>query len=185
MPEISIGYVFWVIMLLSGSTIAWATNFFSLPGNWFIVGLAALFVVAMDSGNQAAGLNWEAVAIVGLMAAGGEAVEFVAGAAGAAKQGGSRRAVALALLGTFVGSIAGAVMGVPIPLIGPLIGALAGAAAGAFLGAYLGEMWKHGLSEKSFEVGVGAAVGRVLGTMGKLLIGAVMIVVLAVRAFGG
>jgi uncharacterized protein YqgC (DUF456 family) len=185
MPEIDIGYVFWVTMLLAGSTIAWATNFISLPGNWFVVGLAALFVASMDSGNAAAGLNWTAVVYVGLLAAGGEVVEFIAGAAGAAKQGGSRRAVALALLGTFVGSIVGAVMGLPIPLLGPLIGALAGAAAGAFLGAYLGEMWKHGATNKSFDVGVGAAIGRVLGTMGKLLIGAVMIAVLAVRAFGG
>ena len=185
MPEIDIAYIFWVTMLLAGATIAWATNFVSLPGNWFIVGLAALFVLAMESGDAAQGLNWNAVILLGLMAVGGEVVEFVAGAAGAAKQGGSRRAVALALVGTIVGSIAGAVMGLPIPIIGPLVGALAGAAAGAFLGAYLGEMWKHGVADKSFAVGWAAAVGRVLGTMGKLLIGAVMIVVLAVRAFGG
>jgi len=185
MPEIDIAYVFWVTMLLAGATIAWATNFLSLPGNWFVVGLAALFVLAMESGEAAQGLNWNAVLLLGLIAAAGEVVEFLAGAAGAAKQGGSRRGVALALVGTIIGSIAGAVMGLPIPLIGPLIGALAGAAAGAFLGAYLGEMWKHGSADKSFAVGTSAAVGRVLGTMGKLLIGAVMIVVLAVRAFGG
>ena len=71
MPEIDIADVFWVTMLLAGATIAWATNFVSLPGNWFIVGLAALFVLAMESGDAAQGLNWNAVILLVLIAAGG------------------------------------------------------------------------------------------------------------------
>ena len=183
MSEIEFSYYLWVVVLLFGASVAWSTNFFTLPGNWFVVGLAALFVSAQGSGDAAQGLNWQAVAILVILAAGGEAVEFFAGAAGAAKRGGSRRAIFLAVVGTVAGSIAGAVMGLPIPIIGPLLGALAGGAGGAFAGAYLGEMWKHGGGEKSVSVGWGAAVGRVLGTLGKLLVGAVMIVVLAVRAF--
>lgn len=183
MPEIDIGYIFWVIMLLAGATIAWATNFVSLPGNWIIVGLAALFAAGMDTGDTPGSINWNAVLLLGLIALGGEVLEFIAGAMGASKSGGSRRAVTLAIVGTIIGSFAGAVMGVPIPIIGPLIGALAGAAAGAFLGAYLGEMWKTGRIDKSVAVGQGAAIGRTLGTMGKILIGLVMIVVLAVQAF--
>lgn len=185
MPDLQISYYLWSVLLLFGALIAWSTNFFTLPGNWFIVGLAALFATVLKTGDAAIGLNWEAVALLALIAAGGEAIEFFAGAAGAAKKGGSRRAVILAIFGTVAGSIAGAIMGLPVPLFGPLAGALLGGAGGAFAGAYLGEMWKHGMADRSVNVGVGAAIGRLFGTVGKLLVGIVMIVVLAVRAFAG
>lgn len=185
MAEIQYAYYLWATMLIFTASIAWTANFVALPGNWFVVGLAALFVSAMGSGDAAQGLNWQAVALLGVIAAGGEALEFFAGAAGAVKQGASRRAIALAVAGTIAGSLTGAVMGLPVPLIGPLIGALAGGAGGAFAGACLGEMWKHGSLDKSVSVGVGAAIGRLLGTLGKLLAGAVMIVILAVRVFSG
>jgi len=183
MPEIEITYYLWAVLLIVASGIAWTTNFFALPGNWFVIGFAVLFVSALDTGDAVHGLNWEAVAFLVVIAAGGELLEFFAGAAGAARQGGSRRAVALAIAGTIAGSIAGAIMGVPVPVIGPLLGALAGGAGGAFAGAYLGEMWKHGGTDKSITVGWGAAIGRLLGTLGKLLAGAVMIVIMAVRVF--
>ena len=183
MPEIEYSYYAWALLLVFSAGIAWTSNFFALPGNWFIAGLAALFVSGMGSGDAAQGLNWPTVAVLMAIAAGGEALEFLAGAAGAAKKGGSRRAVALAIVGTVAGSVAGAVMGLPIPLVGPLAGALVGGAGGAFAGAYLGEMWKHGGADKSVSVGIGAAIGRLLGTMGKLLVGAVMVVILAVRVF--
>ena len=183
MPEIEYSFYAWSLMLLIAASIAWSTNFVTLPGNWFIVGLAALFVSSMETGDAATGLNWHAVALLAIIAAGGEVLEFFAGAAGAAKQGGSRRAVALAIVGTIAGSITGAIMGLPIPILGSLVGALAGGAGGAFAGAYLGEMWKHGAADQSVNVGVGAAIGRLLGTVGKLLIGIVMLVVLAVRVY--
>lgn len=183
MSEFDFSYFGWAFFLLIGSGIAWTTNFFALPGNWFVVGLAALFVAAQKTGDAAQGLNWEAVALLIVLAAAGEVIEFFAGAAGAARQGGSRRAIVLAIVGTLAGSITGAVMGLPVPIVGPLLGALLGGAGGAFAGAYLGEMWKHGGADRSISVGWGAAVGRVLGTLGKLLVGAVMIVVLAVRVF--
>lgn len=183
MLEIQYTYYLWAILLVFTAGIAWTTNFVALPGNWFIVGLAALFASALETGDAAQGLNWHGVALLAVFAAGGEVLEFFAGAAGAAKKGASRRAIALAVAGTFFGSITGAIMGLPIPIFGSLIGALAGAAGGAFAGAYLGEMWKHGGAGKSMDVGWSAAVGRVLGTLGKLLVGVVMLVILAVRVF--
>lgn len=183
MHEIQYSYYAWALLMLFTASIAWTTNFFTLPGNWFVVGLAALFVSVMETGDAAQGLNWDAVVLLAVIAAGGEALEFFAGAAGAAKQGGSRRAVALAIVGTIAGSITGAIMGLPIPILGPLAGALAGGAGGAFAGAYLGEMWKHGGTDKSVTVGWGAAIGRLFGTLGKLIAGVVMIVVLTVRVF--
>jgi hypothetical protein len=91
--------------------------------------------------------------------------------------------MALAIVGTVVGSIAGAVLGVPIPVIGSVIGALGGGALGAFAGAYLGETWVGKTPDESFAVGQGAFIGRLLGTIGKLAIGAVMVVVVAVDIF--
>lgn len=185
MLEIEFSYYAWATLLVLASFAAWTTNFLALPSNWFIVGFAALFVSGMDTGAAAGGLNWDAVILLGVMAAGGEVAEFVAGAVGASKEGGSRRGVVLALVGTTIGGFLGMFMAIPIPILGPLIGALAGGAAGAFAGAYLGEMWKHGRADQSVRVGTGAAVGRVLGTLAKVLIGLVMVVVLAVRVYSG
>lgn len=182
MPEAEISYYLWVALLLVGACIAWTTNFFALPGNWAIVGLAALLAWAVPGGATGPGLTWETVGLMAVIAAAGEVLEFAAGAAGAAKQGASRRAIALALVGTMAGSITGAIMGLPVPVAGPLLGALAGGAGGAFAGAYLGEMWKHGGADQSATVGWGAAVGRLMGTLGKLVMGAILVVVLAVRA---
>ncbi len=182
MPDIQLAYYVWVTLLLLGAGVAWITNFFALPGNWFIVGLAALFAWAVTPLNGGEGINWQAVGLLAVIAAGGELLEMVAGAYGAAKQGASRRAVALALVGTIAGSITGAIMGLPVPFAGSILGALAGGAAGAFAGAYLGEMWKHGITDKSVSVGWSALIGRLLGTVGKLAAGAVLVVVLAVRA---
>ncbi|MDH3581484.1 MAG: DUF456 family protein [Hyphomicrobiales bacterium] len=182
MSEIALTYYFWVALVLAGASIAWMFNFIALPGNWGIVGLAGLLVWAGPAGPVDPGLTWETVGLMLVIAAGGEVLEFVAGAAGAARQGASRRAIALALIGTVAGSIAGAVAGLPIPIAGSLVGALAGGAGGAFAGAYLGEMWKHGISDQGMSVGWGAAIGRLLGTLGKLAIGIILIVILAVRA---
>ncbi len=119
------------------------------------------------------------------MAVLGEVIEFAAGAAGAAKQGASRRAVLLALVGTVFGSLLGAVFGslIPIPLIGTMIGAIGGGAGGAFVGAYLGEWWIGKTSKERLTVSTAAMVGRLLGTFGKLAIGAVMLVIVTVDSF--
>lgn len=183
MSEYDLSYYLWILLLLGGAVVAWTLNFVALPGNWLIVGLGVLFVANHTGLQQGSRLDWEAVGLLAAMAAAGELLETMAGAYGAGKRGGSRRAMVLAIFGTLAGSITGAVAGLPVPVAGPLFGALAGGAAGAFAGAWLGEMWKHGGSDKGISVGWGAAIGRLLGTAGKLAVGALMVVVLAVRAF--
>ena len=91
----------------------------------------------------------------------------------------------LAIVGTVVGSILGAIVGVPIPIVGPIIAAVGGGALGAFVGAYAGETWKGKTSAESIAVGKAALIGRLLGTMGKLIIGAMMVVVTALALFVG
>jgi len=174
-------YFVWVTLLILALGAAWLTTLFTLPGNWGMVGLAALFawLIPPEDGGR---LGWTTVGVAVLLAAAGEVIELLAGAAGAKREGASRRAMLLALAGTIVGSVAGAFVSLPVPVIGPILGAIGGGAGGAFAGAYLGESWKGRDAKQSLAVGQGALVGRLLGTAGKLLVGAIIAVMIAVDA---
>jgi uncharacterized protein YqgC (DUF456 family) len=179
------------IALCCANIASWTSNLLSLPGNWLILlfsGLFAffypepLFIEPSTTLTNPQGIGVAGIAILVALALVGELVEFVASAAMAGKRGASRRAMALAVLGTMIGSILGALFAAPIPLLGPIFGALAGGAAGAFLGAILGELWKGKSLDEGIHVGKGALLGRLLGTTGKLCVGAIMIVGAAVDA---
>ena len=169
-------------VLLVANLAAWISTFFTLPGNWVILLLAALYAWLLPADLDPR-LSWWVVGAAGLLALLGEVVELFAGAAGAKKQGGSKRGMALSLVLTFVGSLAGAAIGSPVPVIGLLIGALAGAGAGAFAGAYLGEWWAGRQHRERVDIGAGALVGRMLGTVGKLALGIAMIVIITFDSF--
>jgi uncharacterized protein len=175
-------YYLWAFLLVVGCCVAWLTSLVTLPGNWLIVGFAALFAWLMPSDPQH-GLTWTSVAVLLGLAVVGEVIEFGAGAAGAAKHGASKRGVALSMVGAIVGSILGLMVGTPIPVIGSFVMALVGGAAGAFGGAYLGESWKGRPEEQRVAVGRGAFAGRIWGTVGKLAVGAIMLAILAWDAF--
>ena len=154
-----------VLLLVVLCIAAWLTSLFTLPGNWLVVALAAGFAWLFPH-EAGRGIGWVTVGVAAGLAVLGEVIEFVAGAAGAAKQGASRRAVALALVGAMLGSIAGVLIGTPVPVIGSFIMALVGGAAGAFAGAYLGEMWKGRTEDERIAAGQGAFVGKIWGTLG-------------------
>lgn len=171
----------WVAILTLVNIVAWLSNLLSLPGNWFL--LAACGVYAWFFPESAGGgIGWLGLAILAACAIAGEVIEFVAGAAIAGQRGGSRRGMALAVVGTAAGSMAGALVSLPIPLVGPILGALVGGAAGAFAGAWLGELWKGRTIAEGAHIGTGAMMGRLLGTSGKLLVGAIMVVLATVDA---
>jgi uncharacterized protein YqgC (DUF456 family) len=176
-------YLFAVVLTLVNIA-GLASNFLTLPGNWIIVAASALFawLVPHPSGS---GLNWWVVGVVSGLALLGEVVEFAAGAAGAAKSGGSKRGIFISMLGTMVGSIVGAMLGtvIPIPIVGNLIGAVLGGALGAFGGAYLGEYWKGKPDHECLNISSAAMIGRVLGTVGKLAIGVIMVIVTMIDVF--
>ncbi len=176
-------YYLWALLLVAGSGAAWMTNLVALPGNWIVVGLAALFAWLVVDDDAERGMTWTTVAVLLGLAVVGEVVEFVAGAAGAAKQGASRRAIALAMVGAIVGSVLGLGIGAPIPVVGSLVMAVLGGAAGAFGGAYLGEAWKGRGEPERTAAGRGAFFGRIWGTVGKLAVGAVMVAIVAWDAF--
>lgn len=167
----------WAALLCLGNGLAWVSTIFTLPGNWLIVGFAALYAYLLPPELEPR-VSWMVVGIALALAVLGEIVEFVAGAAGAAKQGGSRKGVVLAVIGAFIGSVAGAALLAPIPIIGPVIGALGGGAAGAFAGAYQGEAETGRTEAERIAIGKGAMIGRLLGTAGKLIIGIVMLVLI-------
>jgi uncharacterized protein len=96
------------------------------------------------------------IAIVGAV---GLTIDLLAGALGAKRVGASRQALSGALIGTIVGLF----FGLPGLFIGPFIGAVAGElAAGSSVA-------------RSANVGVGAWVGLILGTLVKLASSVMMV----------
>ncbi|MEX0612071.1 MAG: DUF456 domain-containing protein [Pirellulales bacterium] len=180
--DVDWAYYLWALLLVASCVLAWLLNVAALPGNWLIVLAAVLFVwlFPVEAGR---GVTWNTVAVLLGLAVVGEVIEFAAGAAGAARQGASRRAVALSILGAFVGSILGLGIGAPIPIIGSFVMALLGGAVGAFVGAYLGEAWKGRAEPERAAAGRGAFMGRIWGTVGKLAVGAIMLAIVAFDSF--
>jgi len=155
---------------------SWIAQLLGLPGNWLIVAGAAVYAWRGPT-DSAAGMGWYVVGALALLAIAGEVVELVAGAAGVSKRGGSRRGALLAIVGSLVGSIVGLFVGLPIPIVGSLVGAVLFAALGALVGAMLGEWWKGTSLDNSLEIGKAAFIGRVLGTVGKMMVCSVMVAV--------
>jgi uncharacterized protein YqgC (DUF456 family) len=176
-------YYLWALLLVAACGLAWLLSLVALPGNWVVLGLAALFAWLFPQDEVGRGMTWMTVAVLAALAVLGELIEFGAGAAGAAKQGASRRSVALSIVGAMLGSIAGLAIGTPIPVLGSFVMAVLGGAAGAFAGAYLGEAWKGRKEDERIAVGRGAFAGRIWGTVGKLAVGAIMLAIVAWDAF--
>jgi uncharacterized protein YqgC (DUF456 family) len=165
------------VLLMIGVLICWALNFTGLPGNWLLICLAAAYAVFMGSESQL-GIGWLAIVLLLALALAGEAIEFLAGAVGVSKSGGSKRGAALAVVGSILGGIAGMFVGagIPIPVIGSLIAAMLFAGFGALAGAVAGEQWKGRDLDESLRIGQAAFWSRLWGTLGKALVGAVMVV---------
>lgn len=151
----------------------WAGILFNLPGTWLMVLLAVL----LEWWTPDRSVFGTAVLYTSLaLASAGEILEFTLGATGARKTGGSRRGAVLAI----VGGIVGAIMGTPLM---PLLGTLIGACLGAFAGSLLGDLWAGRSLRHSIGSGQGAAVGRLWGTIAKMALGGVIVVLLAVAPF--
>lgn len=162
--------IFFAILLTTVLLASWWLTVFGLPGNWVMVAATTVYAILVP----AASIGWKTVLVLCVLASLGELLELLAGAAGTARAGGSKRGAVLALLGSIIGSVVGVVVGIPIPIVGSIIAALLFAGIGATTGAMLGEIWIGKDLDKSWQVGKAAFWGRLLGTMSKLLIGAVM-----------
>lgn len=142
-----------------------------LPGIWLTI-----FVGAMAELIRSVTISWwtiGACVALGLLA---ELLEFVLSAVGASKAGGSKRAALASIVGGVIGGVLGA------PFLFP-IGTILGAALGAGIGASALEITKNGRTMfQSYEVGKGAAVGRLVATVVKSTLNVVIALVLVLAA---
>jgi uncharacterized protein YqgC (DUF456 family) len=83
------------------------------------------------------------------------------------------------LLGA-VGGIVGTFV-IPVPVVGSVLGAC----VGAFAGALLGELWGGRNVEDALKIGQSAFTSRFIGTVLKVAIGAVILVVATVASLAG
>jgi uncharacterized protein YqgC (DUF456 family) len=163
-----------VLVLVLGS--GWIMQLIGLPGIWLIVVTAAGYAWFLPP-DSAGAIGWGTVAALLVLAVLAEILEFIAGALGVTKAGGSRRGAVLAIVGSIVGSIVGLFVGVPVPIIGSLVAAVLFGGLGALAGAVLGETWKGRDFDSSLEVGKAAFIGRTLGTLAKTAVCTVMVLV--------
>jgi uncharacterized protein len=154
----------------------WIVTLLGLPGNWLMVVATAVYACLVPA-HAPAGLGWRTVAAITVLAAAGEVVELSASAMGVTKIGGSRRGAVMALLGSIVGGIIGILVGLPIPVVGSFVAALFFAGLGAMAGAIAGELSRGQELAITWRIGKAAFWGRLMGSLGKLLLGAMMIVV--------
>ena len=150
--------------LLALMLLAWASIFFSLPGNWINVALLGIWKLAYP--QMPAGW-WFFFGLI-LLAAIGEALEFASQWWGGKRYGASSRGN----WGSLGGALVGAVLGAPF-FLG--LGALAGAIAGAFLGSLALELASGKELSPALVASKGAMFGRVLGFAAKAGLGMVII----------
>lgn len=164
-----------------------------LPGGWVMYALAviiefvdSLYLPATDSWTfDLFGISaWWVLGAGMLLLLFGELIEFLGSMLGAKGGGASRSGSWGALIGGVLGAFILAVPMSFIPGIGTIFGVLLGAILGSFLGALIAEL---GIARKtmrgSVKPAIGAAIGRIAGTTGKLAVTIVLWVLLSAAAF--
>lgn len=164
----------WVyyLLLLATDAVGLALTVYTLPGLWVMLGGAAIYAALTHRGYLGTG----SLVTLLVLAVGAEIGEFAFGGAGAKKAGGSKWGVVGAIVGAILG---GLFLTIPFPIVGTVVGICLGAGAGAaavelVLGKPVGQ---------SLRIGFGAAKGRLLGIVGKFVVGLVMFLLTIVMAF--
>ncbi len=144
--------------------VVWASNFFSLPGNWVNIVLLALWKWMQP--DMPAG--WWFFAGIVALAGIAEIIEFISQMVGSRKYGGSNRGS----WGALVGALVGAILGAPF-FLG--LGAILGALAGAFIGSLSLELLSGRQMAEALQASKGAMLGKVVGFVAKAALGMVII----------
>ncbi len=155
-------YVLLIVLLVTG----WVINILGLPGLWLMLLAHICYGLVTGWGNY---VGWESVIAIFVLCLIAEVVEFVAGAAGSAKAGGTKRGMIGAIVGGLVGGIVGSFL-IPVPILGTIIGAV----GGSFAGATLIERMIDPNSDRAIAIGIGAAKGRFWGIIIKSGFGVVI-----------
>lgn len=134
----------------------------SLPGLAVILGAAYLFAFLTDFAQ----VGWSILITLTVITVLMQVVDYLAGAWGVKKLGGSRSGIIGSLIGTILGLI---LLNIP------------GMILGAFLGAALAELIvaKQDL-RSSMKIGLGSLVGLLAGTLMRVVVGICMIVIFLV-----
>lgn len=158
----------WIILIAAVISIP-----FGIPGTFIIVISGVIY-------SWIHGFEKLSLPFLGLLLAFAVALELVDelfGAVMAKRLGGSK----LAIAGAIIGGLTGAIIGTPVA---PVIGTLLGGFIGSFIGALLFE-WMHSRDlEKAFKVGLGALFGAISGKVSKILISIVMLVMIGFKLWG-
>jgi hypothetical protein len=171
--------IVFALLLILFLLACWFLTLLGMPGNWLMVAGTAIYAYLVPAQSPAT-LGWRTVVVLLILAVLGEIVELLAGAMGAGRAGASRRGAVMALAGSFVGGLLGMFFGLPVPLIGSVLAAVLFAALGAMVGAVLGETSSGRNLGTTWRIAKAALWGRLAGTLGKMLIGAAMIVAVLV-----
>ena len=169
----------WGLFCLFGFIFSLSLNLVGAPGNWLMLIIALIYYVLMPADSPYA-FGLLILSMVLLFAVVGELLEFFTGAISTKKAGGSRRGMWFSIIGSVFGSFTGVLVGIPIPIIGSFIGALLFSGMGALLGAYYGELLEGKNSREAWEVGLSSFVGRVLGSLFKIICGLAALICLAI-----
>ena len=146
-----------------------------LPGTWLMVATTALIALwRWDDGTIGLGTLVTLLVLAVL----GELIETGASSIGARRAGGTKRG----MVGAMVGGLIGAVVGTILILI-PVVGTVVGASIGAGLGSLLADVWAGQSWKRAFKAGQGAAKGKLLGTVGKVIVAVLMWIVVTVAVF--
>ncbi len=126
-----------------------------LPGTPLILAGALLYALVTDFSPIGAGR----LLMLAALAALAYGLEYVGGAVGARKFGGS----AWAVVGAIIGAVVGLFFGPPGLLVGPVVGAVAG------------ELFKSGEMEHSLKAGLGALVGLAVALLARFALAFTMV----------
>jgi uncharacterized protein len=164
----------WVLylLLLTAMVISLFLTILQLPGLWLILAFCAGY--AWATGGAYIGV-WTLVILLALAAV-GEVLETLAAAAGAKKAGATKTGMLLAIVGAFVGGVVFTVLTVPV------LGTLIGVCVGAFFGGFAGDVLRGRRQDQAVRSGIGAAIGRVFGTIIKVSFGVAMLLVASFMA---
>jgi uncharacterized protein YqgC (DUF456 family) len=160
------------ISLALAACVGFVLTLLTLPGLWL-----PLLVALGFQWFEPTMFSWWTIGAAVVMGVLAEALEFAAGAAGAAKAGGTKRSAAGAILGTVVGAVLGSM--VLLFPVGTILGAVLGAGAGAVL---LDKTRQERTWAESTKVGAGAAAARGIALFIKASFSAVIAVLLIVAA---
>jgi len=141
-------------------------NVFGLPANWLILGLVALWKLAYPFTENLDVFFWTVMVLLAVL---GEVLEAGLQIAKARKYGSSSPGTFVGMIGAIVGAIA----------LAPLfwgVGAFIGALLGAWAGCFGTELLRGRPANEALAAAFGALLGRFLGTICKIGVGAAMIV---------